>query len=359
MKVAILGDFHFGYPRFYEDSFIQAERALLKADEQADVLLIAGDIFDTRVPKPEVISRAIEIFKKLKHKPIVIHGTHERRPKGFVNPVELLCQVGLAENAHGKNVIREIDGEKIAVYGLGGVPEEYAKAAIGALNPQPVEGAFNVFMFHQNLKELMEMVEHGLYMDDLPPGFDLYIDGHLHKHNHLEKGGKFLIIPGSTVMTQIRKEESKKGFVLYDTTSRGFEFIEIQVRPFYYILAHSSDEAISKIASIDLNPHPIVALEVHFKPDELFKSRLRAYEEHCYLFLNYKADDESSAVEWGASSLLESQSLKEMGVKALNKSLSRKGLKGGDLNALLDLAEEGDVDRFISVFREEVKEVSD
>ncbi len=355
MKVAILGDFHFGYSRFYEDSFVQAERALLEADKRADLILVAGDVFDTRVPKPEVMSRAISIFKKLTKPVYMIHGTHERRPKGFVNPVELLCQIGLAKNVHGRNVVFEKDGDRVAVYGLGGVPEEYAKAAIESLKPKPLENAFNVFMFHQNIKEFMEMVEHGLYMDDLPPGFDLYIDGHLHKFHHLVKGGKELIIPGSTLLTQIKREETDKGFVLYDTRDKTFEFIKIETRPFYYVEAHSKEEAVSKLSAIDMLKKPIVALELHFNADESFKSRIKAYEDHCYLFVNYKTKDDEDSNSWESTMLPESSSIREVANELLSKSLKRRKLKGGDLEALLTAAEEGDLEKYISLFEEEVK----
>lgn len=61
MKIAILSDFHLGYARFYQDSFVQAERAL-DAASGADLILLAGDIFDARMPKQEVFARAFDLF---------------------------------------------------------------------------------------------------------------------------------------------------------------------------------------------------------------------------------------------------------------------------------------------------------
>ena len=53
MRIAILSDFHLGYDRFREDAFRQAQEALVRAASEADALIIPGDIFDNRTPKPD------------------------------------------------------------------------------------------------------------------------------------------------------------------------------------------------------------------------------------------------------------------------------------------------------------------
>ena len=64
MKIAIFSDPHLGYARFEEDSYQQAEAAIVSASRKADLILCAGDIFDIKIPKLETIKRAVEIFKK-------------------------------------------------------------------------------------------------------------------------------------------------------------------------------------------------------------------------------------------------------------------------------------------------------
>ena len=104
MRVALASDFHLGYS---EDAFEQARDALRKASE-ADVVVVAGDLFDVRVPKQETLHEAIRLFTEFKENrvsgcvvsvegrqfdsrlPIVIYGNHDRRAKGLVNPVQLL-----------------------------------------------------------------------------------------------------------------------------------------------------------------------------------------------------------------------------------------------------------------------------
>src|SRR5271163_3084646 len=115
MKIAILSDFHLGYERFREDAYKQAKEALGKAAEMADVIVIPGDIFDNRTPKPDVIAEAINLFRDLSKRqwgakvvdfvgegknytgvPIIaIPGTHERRAQDAIDPVDLLGLTGL------------------------------------------------------------------------------------------------------------------------------------------------------------------------------------------------------------------------------------------------------------------------
>ncbi len=256
MKIAITSDYHLGYS---SDALPQAAMALTKARELADIVIAAGDLFDVRVPKQEVVNDAIKLFKQhsehmaAKHSKvqiakgekvyennpvIAIPGTHERRTKGLVNVVDLLDSGGILVNCHNKHVTVEKNGERVSILGMAGVPEEYAEQVIEVAGFKPEPGCFNVFVMHQTLKEVIPMAP-GVSMEDLPPRFDLYIDGHIHWKREIKSGEKSLLIPGSTVITQMRKNEmEKKGFWLYDTLTKAYEFVYIDSRQFFFKEAH-------------------------------------------------------------------------------------------------------------------------
>jgi len=105
MRIAIFSDCHCGYAFEEErgdDSFKALEDSIEKSLD-SDLILIAGDLFDSRIPKPEVFARTAKILSRaqnltsktklisaknkdsispsaLRGIPIVaIHGTHERR----------------------------------------------------------------------------------------------------------------------------------------------------------------------------------------------------------------------------------------------------------------------------------------
>ena len=134
MKIAFTGDFHFG---FSNDAAVQAQRALLDAASNADVIVCGGDLFDTRIPRQETLDEALNIFSKTKSamkygnvgifeqtggkqepisgfSPIIaIHGSHERRSRGLVNPVQLLDSAKAFINIHGRKIVIEKGGERV------------------------------------------------------------------------------------------------------------------------------------------------------------------------------------------------------------------------------------------------------
>lgn len=359
VRIAILGDFHFGYMRFYEDSFTQAREALQKAQEMADLIIIAGDIFDSRVPKPEVIEKAFEIFSKVDKKIFVIHGTHERRPKGFTTPVDLICKAGFAESCHNNYLVFEKEGEKVCVFGMGGVPEEYAKAALQKLSPLPREGMFNIFVFHQNLKELMPMVEHGLNIDDLPNGFDLYIDGHIHKNYELSKNGKNVIIPGSTVLTQLRGEEKEKGFYVYDTSERRAQFVSVPTRHFAHVWVRITGEDDAKqriseeISNIDLSSKPIIRLDIACERDVNIAQEdvdyIRAlYSDKAYLFINLP----NKEIAWSDEDIVveNSASIRERGLNILKNIVKSKNIRFENVEEAFDMSCDASTDELAEYF---------
>jgi DNA repair exonuclease SbcCD nuclease subunit len=251
MLLAILSDFHLGYDRFREDAYSQAREALESAASVADALLLPGDLFDIRAPKPEVLAEAINLFRSVSKRkwearvtgfeaegkaytdaPIIaIPGTHERRAQRMENPVNLLALAGMLIDVSDGFAVIEKGGERVAVYGIGGVSEENFAEAIRKLDPRPVEGCFNVFMFHQSTHELLPFDSGCAGFEDLPKGFDLYVDGHIHNRVEMRVHGKPFLIPGSTVLTQLKdSEQEEKGFYLYDTATNKYSFKKIKSR---------------------------------------------------------------------------------------------------------------------------------
>lgn len=232
-RIGIVGDTHFGFAwgtERAEDSFEQARRALLAAIAQRpDLIILTGDVFDSSVPRQEVLAKAAEMLRLAAAEPasgisvqgktlpfgipiVAIHGTHERRPKGLANPLQVLDKAGVLLYLQAETIVFEKGGEQLAVTGFGGVPEEYALDVLKRFAPQPVPGATNILVFHQSVRPFVFCPEsEGLELADLPAGFDTYIDGHLH-WPFLERhpSGGDVIFSGSTIVTQVRRNEAGK-----------------------------------------------------------------------------------------------------------------------------------------------------
>ncbi len=264
MRIAFVSDTHFGYPRFEQDAYEQGRAAILDAASKADVLLLGGDIFDHRIPKLETLSEAASILQEALvllpkngfHPILGIHGTHERRAKDALNPFAMLARFGLVSDVHNTTVVLDRESpksglgksdvpsesgptepparhssERVAISGLGGVPDDLVREALSRLSCQPLEGATNLFLFHQTMAEFVPAAKNLASLDDLPGGYDWYLCGHLHGRKEY-MGGK-LLIPGSTVLTQMKDEETaQKGYYLIDTSSRSSSFVPIKTRPF-------------------------------------------------------------------------------------------------------------------------------
>jgi DNA repair exonuclease SbcCD nuclease subunit len=231
------------------------------------MILIPGDIFETRRPHQEVWAQAMRILSPalmreqggvkladtidknredisevaLRGVPVIaLHGNHERSARGLLNPIQALEKAGFLIYLHHNILIFETPAGKIAIHGMSNVPERHAKNVLGTWNPKPVEGTFNILMLHQAVGQYVFSSEEFPTIDlpDLPPGFDLYLCGHMHYHAEATAHGKPLLFPGSTERTQLLQVEAEtpKGFYMLELGDVvSYEFIELRgTRDFRY-----------------------------------------------------------------------------------------------------------------------------
>ncbi|MDY6778716.1 MAG: DNA repair exonuclease, partial [Candidatus Nanohaloarchaea archaeon] len=254
MKIAVVSDQHLGFgwdTERQDDSFRNCREAFQRCQD-ADVILLPGDLFDRKVPKQEVLGRAIDLFrqfedhendvkvsqegKKLSFRgiPIIaIHGTHERRSEDHVNPIQLLEKMGFLAHIHNEQLLLEKEGETVAVHGMSGVPERYAPKVLQRFDPQPIRDAYNILMLHQSIENFVytDKDQPALKLEHLPDRFDAIINGHIHWRNldHWQED-RPLIMPGSTITTQINQIEAErpKGFLTIDTQDNQLQFHALQ-----------------------------------------------------------------------------------------------------------------------------------
>lgn len=366
MKIAIVSDLHLGYDRFGDDAYIQAKRALNTAASMADAIIIPGDVFDKRVPNPETISQAVIIFRELKLKnwgveisqpsskhnesakiPIVaISGTHERTAIGRDNALHVLDLAGLLIDTSETTTIISKGNEKTAIFGIGGISEETVVDKLKELEPKPVQGAFNIFMFHQSVYELLPFSDNFMRLDDLPKGFDLYVDGHIHNMVESNVHGKKLLIPGSTVITQLKdSEQESKGFILFDTKDYSYKFISINSRRFISIkvdvtgkdkdqIQESINDAISGAA--DLGDKPIIRVKLVGElrhgissSDIGVKGIISKYSDSAYLDIDtskMRDPDLEANIDTVRNAKMDNLSVRERGLEILKSELIQQSV---------------------------------
>ena len=254
MRIAIISDTHFGYKEGTEleqDCYFNFEQALDYSMRNCDLILMPGDLFDLEEPSQKTLNSVFQIFgeyikdqkwvpkttkKKLLKVPIVaIAGTHEYKGKDYTSPIDVLESANYIYQLKNSN----LTFDNVTICGMTGVPEKVAKQLITKIGFEPIEKSLNIFMTHQSYTELLafddEMVS-TLSLEDLPKGFDLYINGHIHKKNLINTSNGPFLIPGSTIITQIKKNEilEKRGFYIYDTITKELEFLEIPLQRKYF-----------------------------------------------------------------------------------------------------------------------------
>jgi DNA repair exonuclease SbcCD nuclease subunit len=257
MLISIISDTHFGFKEdspLEQDCYINFEQALNYAMTNTDLILMPGDLFDLEEPSQKTLHNVFQILSKYigeqklipntnnkKHllKPIIaIAGTHEYKGKGYTSPIDVFEKAEYIYQLKHSNIVFKND-ELINISGMAGVPEKVAKDVIAKVGFQPIENAINIFMTHQSYNELLafddEMVSN-LSLEDLPKGFDLYINGHIHKKHLINTTFGPFLIPGSTIITQIKKLEilDNRGFYTFDTITKKLEFVAIPIQRKYF-----------------------------------------------------------------------------------------------------------------------------
>jgi len=397
VKISVLADCHLGSGHNTEregDAFDNFQEALEKSKD-CDVILIAGDLFDTRSPRTTVWARAISLLniptmrksgasliatdKQLNHvhsktletTPVIcLHGNHDRRMRDEVNAVQALDAAGMLIHLHRQHAVFEKDGVRVAIHGMSSVPERYAGQILKEWDPRPIQDSFNILVIHQNVAPYVysPLEPPSIGLENLPTGFDMILDGHIHTKVIDKAGDTPFIILGSTVTTQFDKREagSVKGFhkMIFEVGKRPeIEFVPLEGnrRFFYYEVSADNveamriemDEILANVKSSKLAKKPIVKFKIFGKDtkpvDQDIAMLQKKYGEEIILsFVKNLAPDETSGRLSPSTLDLDSRlSIEEMGMKLIKENL---GLEPSfDVESMFDMLSGGEVEKALAV----------
>jgi len=406
MKIALLSDFHLGFGKGserFEESFENAKSALeLAIAQKPDCILVLGDVFDSEIPSQETWHNAFRAFAQIKKThstcmitrikkekkeeiecasiPVfAIHGTHEYRGKDFRNAVEVLESAGFLFHLHAAVAVLEKQGEKIAVHGLGGIPEKHALEALRVWNPVPLEGAVNILLLHQSIKEYLpfddEMIA-SISLSDLPKGFDLIADGHLHWHGTEKLHDSIFLLTGSTIITQMKRLESEKqkGICLFDSKTKKIDFLPLhrQRKMFYEKIVFKEaaqqeiTEAVEKRLSDWLSEKndlkPLVRLKLTgtlakglSNSDISLEEIEKKFGEKAIFSIAREFDSNSFKAKIAELRALQKtkKSVSAIGLELLEKNLAETGFGKSNVKELLELLEQGENEKALAMIEEE------
>ena len=250
MKIVHCSDLHLG-KRFsgnkdyvkkrYMDFFNAFATFVDKVEEiKPDVCLIAGDIFDKKEINPDILSKTECLFKRLrdnvKKDIIAIEGNHDNSRILEESWLEYLQEQNILKvfyynkDFEEKNYLKIDDINFYPVGYPGFMIDEALTKLSEKLNPQEK----NIVVVHTGISGSTNTLP-GLVSTSI---LDLFKDkaiyiagGHIHSFTTYPKEKPFFFVPGSLEFSNVQNEKlDRKGFILFDTDSLEYEFIELEHR---------------------------------------------------------------------------------------------------------------------------------
>ena len=182
------------HTRRYRDIIHQAFRTVIDVaiQENVDLLLIAGDLFDSNRPSADVVEFAIQELRRVGRPIVMIPGNHD-----CVNAQSIYHRVNFPEACPDLLLISHPDGEhhqlsshNLVLWGRGMVEQEPTYRPLGGI-PRPQGDAWHIALGH------------GFFMDDDVPsyrsspiyageirasGWDYVALGHCHAFSDVSQG---------------------------------------------------------------------------------------------------------------------------------------------------------------------------
>ncbi|WP_338948222.1 exonuclease SbcCD subunit D [Fusobacterium nucleatum] len=288
MKIVHCSDLHLG-KRFsgnkdyvkkrYMDFFNAFATFIDKVEEiKPDVCLIAGDIFDKKEINPDILSKTEYLFKRLrdniKKDIIAIEGNHDNSRILEESWLEYLQEQNILKvfyynkDFEEKNYLKIDDINFYPVGYPGFMIDEALTKLSEKLNPQEK----NIVVVHTGISGSTNTLP-GLVSTSI---LDLFRDkaiyiagGHIHSFTTYPKEKPYFFVSGSLEFSNIQNEKSdKKGFILFDTDTLNYEFIELEHRKrikkdfSYSNFSNLEDEFENFVKGLNLTGEEILVISV-------------------------------------------------------------------------------------------------
>ena len=288
MKIVHCSDLHLG-KRFsgnkdyvkkrYMDFFNAFAVFVDRVEEiKPDVCLIAGDIFDKREINPDILSKTEYLFKRLKNNVkkeiIAIEGNHDNSRILEESWLEYLQEQNILKvfyynrDFDEKNYLKIDDINFYPVGYPGFMIDEALTKLSEKLNPQEK----NIVIVHTGISGSINTLP-GLVSTSI---LDLFKDkaiyiagGHIHSFTTYPKEKPYFFVSGSLEFSNVQNEKSdKKGFILFDTDTLNYEFIELEHRKrikkdfSYTNFSNLEDEFENFVKGLNLTGEEILVISV-------------------------------------------------------------------------------------------------
>lgn len=271
MKIIHTGDLHLKklykgkLPLEVSNKLLEdAWRALFEVFEfsnevKADIILIAGDLFEKEYFNLRDLNRFLDLVRNVKAKIFIAFGNHD-----YLSEDNLFLKVDLPENLYiFKNDLDyfELSELKTRIYGIS--YDSYAfNRNFGDLDLD--EEFINIGLFHSDLKD-----ERYLPLSkDFLQKFNYVALGHIHKRAKVYDNTYY---SGSLIPLSF-KDEGKRGIIYLDDEKKSFEFKNFSKREFINLEINLNKE----MTFTDI----LGSIQENIYQDNLYRIRLRGETKH-------------------------------------------------------------------------------
>ena len=377
MKIVHCSDLHLG-KRFsgnkdyvkkrYMDFFNAFATFVDRVEEiKPDVCLIAGDIFDKKEINPDILSKTEYLFKRLrdnvKKDIIAIEGNHDNSRILEESWLEYLQEQNILKvfyynkDFEEKNYLKIDDINFYPVGYPGFMIDEALTKLSEKLNPQEK----NIVIVHTGISGSTNTLP-GLVSTSI---LDLFKDkaiyiagGHIHSFTTYPKGKPYFFVSGSLEFSNVQNEKSdRKGFILFDTDTLNYEFIELEHRKrikkdfSYTNFSNLEDEFENFVKELNLTGEEILVISVSLNNNDYINTesleniaeKNGALKTHILIknILNIGANEENNSdlsIDELEKNLINTWNISE--IEKFSKSFSR----------LKELFSNDDRDSFLELF---------
>ncbi|MCW4050709.1 MAG: metallophosphoesterase [Candidatus Bathyarchaeota archaeon] len=224
-------------------------------DNNVDLYIHTGDLFDQLSPRNPPRARVVEAFKILKDAGVeafIIAGNHEApaSTRDGASPHSVLSEAGLAtvfdKYTEFEQRILDIKGVKVSVAGM-----SYNRNLQSKQDPLeditiPGDGDVNIAVLHYSIDRVAPPLweEPVIKVESLERNshIDLFAMGHIHGHIHTKVGDSVVLYPGGTERYSFGESEKRTGFC-YVEMEQGktvVEFIPTEAQPMKQVRLHTS-----------------------------------------------------------------------------------------------------------------------
>ena len=186
-----------------------------RCQEQAEVFVIGGDVFD-KLPNMEELEVYFDLINHCSIPTIIYSGNHEAIKKNTT----FMSNLAKATNKMNKNVI--VIDDYYSDYGIEFVPYNKLKDFEQGKHPWPDGGS--ILCTHVR-GEIPPHVQPEVNLD-IFKDWDIVLAGDLHSYENCQRN---ILYPGSPVTTSFHREVVSTGIILLDTETLEHSWLKLEV----------------------------------------------------------------------------------------------------------------------------------